>query len=278
MVKRILGIFLLLTLAIMPIVASEREQESSFDWSASGLFTSNYIWRGLNCGGPSIQLDATVNYKGLFANMWWNFGATDWTFSEFSPELDVTIGYTRWGLSVYYIHMYYFDYYKDGTMSKYFDFSNHERGGGGTTGEWRIAYNRSIYTNKQGLETSLNLLCGVRTFGRDGYYDEDGNLKRAYSTYFELGCDQSLGQNWTMQVRIGLTPAKSLYTGFQGDFAVTLIGLKLNKQWQLSYGSLSAFAHVMLQPWQVNKANLILPIEQAGNQKLNLAVGCSYGI
>ena len=43
-------------------------------------------------------------------------------------------------------------------------------------------------------------------------------------------------------------------------------------------GRLDAFAHVMLQPWQVNKDNLILPITQAGDQKLNLAVGVSWSM
>jgi hypothetical protein len=90
-----------------------------------------------------------------------------------------------------------------------------------------------------------------------------------------------LGQDWQLDARVGVTPAKSLYTGFEGDFAVTLVGLKLHKTWTV--GSkveglkpvVKAFAHVMLQPWQVTKENLIRPINEAGDQKMNLAVGCS---
>jgi hypothetical protein len=128
----------------------------------------------------------------------------------------------------------------------------------------------------------------MRTFGRDGYWVMDAllmdngygvrKLKRAYSTYIELGYDFDLGENWLLAARVGMTPAKSLYTGYKGDFAVSLVGLKLNKSWTLPYGTMSAFANVMLQPWQVNKHNLILPIAEAGSQKLNVAVGCSYGI
>jgi hypothetical protein len=91
-----------------------------------------------------------------------------------------------------------------------------------------------------------------------------------------------------LAARLGITPAKSLYTGYQGDFAVTLVGLKLNKSWKLGAveakgerreaGRLNAFAHLMLQPWQVNKDNLIMPIGQAGGQKLNLAVGLQWSI
>jgi hypothetical protein len=66
-----------------------------------------------------------------------------------------------------------------------------------------------------------------------------------------------------------------LYTRFKGDFAVTLVGLKLHKTWVMEHCNIKGFAHVMLQPWQVTKDNLIRPITEAGDQKLNLALGCS---
>lgn len=290
--SKIVVIFALLMAIVLPLEAQEVEQKRDFSWNASAALTSNYIWRGLNCGGPSIQVDATVDYKGLFANVWWNVGATDWTFTALNPEVDITLGYSRWGVTLMYMHMYYFDCYKDGTMSRFFDFKNHEPGGGGTTGEWRVLYGSPIYTSPKGLTTSINALCGVRTFGRDGYYDEaTGQLKRAYSTYIEVGCDQELGADWTLAARVGVTPAKSLYTGYKGNFAVTLVGLKLNKSWVLDAGSdrddkakgdkkragnLNAFAHVMLQPWQVSEDNLIMPIAYADGQKLNIAVGLNW--
>ena len=257
------------------------KKESLFSWSASALVTSNYIWRGLYVGGPSVQLDATVSYAGVFANVWWNIGASDWTFRSLNPEV-----------SVYYLHCFYFDHYADGTMSRFFDFRNNTQGG--TTGEWRVIYNRPVYTNKRGWTTSVNGLCAVRTFSRDGYYAEVNGeevWKRAYSTYIEVGVDQTFDHNWSLAARVGMTPAKSLYTGFQGNFAVTLVGLKLTKSWDLGErreakgdkamrraGRLDAFAHVMLQPWQVNKDNLIMPIDKAGDQKLNLAVGLQWSI
>ena len=261
------------------------KKESLFSWSASALVTSNYIWRGLYVGGPSVQLDATVSYAGLFANVWWNIGAGDWTFSSLKPEVDVAIGFSRWGLSVYYLHCFYFDRYADGTMSRFFDFRNNTQGG--TTGEWRVIYNRPVYTNKRGWTTSVNGLCAVRTFSRDGYYAEargEEVWKRAYSTYIEVGVDQTWGQDWSLAARLGITPAKSIYTFYKGDFAVALVGLKLNKGWVLGdeamrrAGRLDAFVHVMLQPWQVNKDNLILPISEAGGQKLNVAVGLRWSI
>lgn len=242
-----------------------------FTWGASASVTSNYIWRGLYVGGLSAQVDATVGYGGFFANLWWNVGATDWAFTGFNPEVDLSIGFSRWGFQFYYLHMYYFDHYADGTRSRYFDMKNYAPGGGGTTGEWRMSYRVS---NK----LPLSILVAMRTFGRDGYMLEDGTLKRAYSTYIELGYDFDLTHDWTLAARVGMTPAKSMYTGYQGNFAVNLVGLKLQKQWNMQGYAVQAFAHVMLNTWDVNADNLILPVAQAGGQKLNMAVGCNVGI
>ena len=282
----------LLPIFLMGADVSAEEKQSvekvkKLEWSAGATMTSNYIWRGLYCGGPSLQLDATIGYAGFYANMWWNVGATDWTFTGFNPEVDLQIGFARWGLNINYLHCFYFDQYSDGTPTSFFDFKNYPRGGGGTTGEWRISYRVSD-------RIPLSVLVACRTFSRDGYYEdaslqfserpmgysleEKGELKRAYSTYIELGYDFDLTQDWLLAARVGVTPAKSLYTRFQGDFAVTMLQLKLTKTWTLDYGAMTAFANLMLQPWQVTRDNLIRPIDEAGNQKLNLAVGCSYGI
>lgn len=268
----VLRILLCAHLFIFAISLCAQNTDSRFDWSVSAAINSNYIWRGLYCGGLSLQADATVSYAGIFANMWWNVGATDWTLQHLNPEVDLSIGFSRWGLSVYYIHMYYFDHYADGTRSRFFDMHNYVPGGGGTTGEWRIAYRISD-------KIPLSMLLATRTFGRDGYIDQQGNLRRAYSSYIELGYDFTWGKNWLLATRLGMTPAKSLYTAYQGNFAICHIGLNLRKTWSFSTSSklspnLTAFANLMLNPYQVNKNNLILPIEQAGNQKLNLNIGC----
>lgn len=269
----------LLVVVLIACPISMHAAESQFSWSASATMTSNYIWRGLYCGGPSLQLDATVGYAGFYANMWWNVGASDWTFTGFNPEVDVMIGFSRWGLNINYLHCFYFDQYADGSPSRFFDFSNYPRGGGGTTGEWRVSYRVSD-------KLPLSCLVAFRTFGRDGYY-VDGALKRAYSSYIELGYDFALGENWQLDARLGMTPAKSLYTRFEGDFAVTMVGLKLHKTWAMrgdgdeamrgdgDGARVRVFAHVMLQPWQLTKDNLSKPIAEAGEQKLNMAIGCS---
>lgn len=277
----------LVLLSSVVAMAEETKSTSLFDWSVNTTLTSNYIWRGLYVGGPSLQLDATVSYAGVYANMWWNVGASDWTFTGFNPEVDITIGFSRWGLNINYLYCFYFDQYPDGSPSKFFDFKNHPRGGGGTTGEWRVSYVHKIPIAKN-YDGQVSGLVAFRTFGRDGYYaevkGENGEvkteLKRAYSTYIELGYDQQLSNNWTLAARFGFTPAKSLYTAYQGDFAVTLVGLKLQKEWFVKDDEavIQTFVNVMLQPWQLTKSNLIRPITEADSQKLNMAVGCSLHI
>ena len=123
-------------------------------WNAGADLVSNYIWRGLYVGGLGVQADFMVGYEGLWIDMWWNVGATDWTFktksialnAALNPEVDMAIGFSRWGLTVMFMHMYYFDKYvnpntgipQTGNNSRYFDFGNYGLGEGGVTTEWRV--------------------------------------------------------------------------------------------------------------------------------------------
>ncbi len=226
---------------------------------------SNYIWRGFYVGALGFQTDATIGYGGLYLNMWWNVSATDWTFKQLMPEIDMSIGFSRWGLNVYFIHMYFFDHYTNGKMSRYFDFNNHGPEEGGTTSEWRIYYRVS-----DNLPLSI-LLC-TRTFGRDGYY-EKGQLKRAYSTYIELGYDFNLPHSLCLEARLGMTPWKSVYTNFEGYFAVCNITTKLTWTYQLSdHWTLTPFAHIMLNPYDLSHNYTI----NGKNNPVLWNIGCRF--
>ena len=61
---------IIIALLFVPLMGKASEKESLFSWSANATLTSNYLWRGLYCGGPSLQLDATVGYGGFYANVW----------------------------------------------------------------------------------------------------------------------------------------------------------------------------------------------------------------
>lgn len=273
--KKELVLSLCLVLGGMTVFAAETEKKSllpdysqkvGFTYSVGADLVSNYIWRGLYVGGLGIQADASVGYGGAFIDMWWNVGATDWSLganakglpnaarAALNPEVDMTIGFSRWGLTVMFMHMYYFDQYKDGTNSKYFDFGNHGRGEGGITQEWRVKYRVSD-------ALPISILWCTRTWGRDGYYVPIYNsldipvgleLKRAYSSYLELGYDFYFQHNLSLEARLGMTPWKSMYTGFQGDFAVCNLSAKLNWHKDISERCMmTAFANLMLNPYDM---------------------------
>lgn len=253
-------------------------QPVGFTYGLGADIVSNYIWRGLYVGGLGVQLDANVGYGGAFIDMWWNLGATDWTFNKmssngrikgFNPEVDMTLGFSRWGLTVMFMHMYYFDRYKnfDGTLgdnSRYFDFSN-AAPGGGITQEWRVKYRVSD-------ALPISILWCTRTWGRDGYMvdgngkqistddyigmaDEQKTLcgtKRAYSSYLELGYDIYMPKSLTLEARVGMTPWKSMYTSYLGDFAVCNVSAKLNWHKDLSeHCMMTAFANLMINPFDM---------------------------
>ena len=243
------------------------KQKVGFTYGLGADIVSNYIWRGLYVGGLGVQADANVGYGGLFLDMWWNIGACDWTFQGthnggkgyntpararvdgFNPEVDMTLGFSRWGLTVMFMHMYYFDTYTKGPdagkNSRYFDFGNHAPGDGGITQEWRIKYRVSD-------ALPISILWCTRTWGRDGYINGNGELQRAYSSYLELGYDIFMPHNLCLEARAGLTPWKSMYTGFQGDFAFCNVSAKLN--WHRDLGDhcmMTAFANLMINPYDM---------------------------
>jgi len=272
-------------------------------WNAGADIVSNYVWRGLYVGGLGVQADFMVGYGGLFLDMWWNVGATDWTFKTpykplgcaLNPEVDMTIGFSRWGLTVMFMHMYYFDKYvgtnrygeperQIGDNSRYFDFGNHGPGEGGITQEWRIKY-------KVSSKLPLSFLWCTRTWGRDGYYQKDENgeyvsdangdmiLKRAYSSYFEINYDWKLPYEFTLSTAVGLTPWKSMYTGFQGDFAVNNVSVKLTRSWDLGkHLYMTGFANMMMNPYDLAiQANPSLgEVSVNGGRKVLWNVGCGF--
>lgn len=238
-----------------------------FDWEVSCSLESNYLWRGLYVGGLSIQPYAKVSYEGVFIDTWWNIGSNNWAFEAFNPELDISIGLNRWGLILQFTHMYYFDRYSNGERTKFFDYKDPKDGIGGINTEWKIGY-------KLSSRIPLSIMWATRTWGKDGYIDNEGNRKRAYSTYIELGYDFKLPHDFSIQAKIGITPWKSVYTFYQGDFAVNNISIKGLHTWKINrHITLDAHVHVMLNTWNVNKYNLIRQINECSDQKLNLNLG-----
>ena len=276
--KAAIRAFAILAVAMLAVPATVRADEGNkwldeypkhvgFTWEADAFIHTNYLWRGIYVGGLCLQAEATVGYGGAFFNTWWNIGPTSWKFDALCPEVDTSIGFARWGFKVLFMHMYYFDTYSDGTASKFFDFSDPKDGVGGVTTEFRIGY-------KVSSKLPLSILWCTRFWGRDGYNTPDGERHRAYSTYIELGYDFRLPWELMLEARLGMTPWKSFYTGFKGDFAVVNIGLTLHRSWKMTdYCSLRVMGQLMLNPWHIDKDNVQWHPKTPWDQRLNASVG-----
>ena len=187
-------------------------------YDVRAVINANYLWRGMYCGGLNIQPSANVGYGGAYVEMWWNIGASDWKFQKFVPELDISIGFSRWGLNVYLLYIHNFN-------CGFFDFHNyHDRGN-------RLEIDM-LYTLSSKIP--LTFRWATRVSAADGYLDDAGQLKRAWSSYAELSYTQALPYDLSLYGAIGITPWRSCYTGYQRTFAVQNIELRLRKDWSLS--------------------------------------------
>ena len=194
------------------------KQPVGFTYSLQATLNTTYIWRGLYVGGLNIQPEASVGYGGAYVSVWGNIGATTWTFAGFLPEIDISVGFARWGLnaSVTYIHLF---------NRPFFDFSN--RPDGGNTLEVGVRYTVSS-------KLPLSVYWATRVAASDGYLNEAGDTIRPYSTYIELSYTHHFPYDISLRGAVGITPWRSLYTGYQRGFAVQNIEVRLAKEWSLS--------------------------------------------
>lgn len=280
---------LVLAAAMMAVVMSAKA-EIEFAYDAGAEIVSAYIWRGQYNGGLSLQPDVEIGYDGKHtsfrAGVWANIGASDWGFRKglpkyvdeelsvinpntyFVPELDVIISFRSYGLTVGLNHYYYCD------GSNFFSWQSVDKldanGNTSTTEIW-AGYNFGDLT-KAGLY--FNWYTTIA--GQDLNYDEDGNPKRAWSSYFEIGYDYEFeDQGITVGAVVGMSPWESPIYG-NSKFAVNNISLKFNKEWEFEHVTLDLFAQGSLNPDGINKENVFVKAsgdEKIGCQKLNGVIG-----
>ena len=193
-------------------------QHVGLTYGVEGTINANYLWRALYCGGLSMQVDANVGYGGLYLDMWWNIGATDWTFTHFLPELDLSLGFNRWGVNIYLLYIHNFN-------CGFFDFNNYTSRGNRLELDVRYTISSKL---------PLSFLWATRVSAADGYLDEHGNIVRAWSSYAEISYKHRFAYDITLYGAIGITPWRSCYTGYQRGFAVQTLELRLRKDWSLS--------------------------------------------
>ena len=188
-----------------------------FTYGAQARIQTTYLWRGIFAGGANVQGDVNVGYGGLYADMWWNIGVTDWTFKTFEPEVDLSIGFRRWGLDVYLIYIHNF---KHG----FFDLGYYESGRNALElgARWTVSD-----------KLPLSIFWSTRFTNADSYI-LSGDTIHAYSSYAEISYTQALPFGLSLYGAIGITPWKSCYTFYQRDFAVQNVEVRLRKAWSAS--------------------------------------------
>ena len=186
-------------------------------YEVEATLNSMYLWRGLCIGAMNIQPSASVGYGGFYAMTWWNIGTTDWAFTHFQPEVDIILGFNRYGVnaSVMFVHNF---------NCRFFDFSNHPDGGNSL--EARLRYTVSS-------KLPLSIFWATRIGASDGYLNAAGDTLRAYSTYIELSYTQRLPYGLSLFGAFGITPWRSFYTGYKKSFAVQNIEIRLRKDWDI---------------------------------------------
>lgn len=194
--------------------------------SVGADIVSNYIWRGTDCGGVSIQPSMSVGYKGLSLSAWGSVGID----KDDAREIDLTLGYTTGGFSVA-ITDYWFAYRKED---------------GGYTGDY---FKYGAYSTPHIFEATLGYDFGPLAISWNTYFAGADYVKadgdRAYSTYVGISAPFKLGGlDWSAEV--GFTPWEGAYAD---KFNVTNLTLKAEKEIKFTDSfSLPAFAQLTFNP------------------------------
>ena len=240
----------------------EYKQPVGFTYGAQARIQTTYLWRGIYAGGANVQGSANVGYGGLYAVMWWNIGVTDWSFKTFEPEVDLSIGFRRWGLDIFLLYIHNFN-------AGFFDFGNYPDKGNRLELDIRWTVSEKL---------PLSFLWATRVAAADGYMNATGDTVRAYSSYAEISYTQALPFGLSLYGAVGITPWKSCYTFYQRDFAVQNIEVRLRKNWSVSercgmmiQGQLSINPSALAEDHTTAQWKPEFPFEQSVNA--NIAFG-----
>ena len=174
-----------------------------FTYGVIATYQTAYLWRGFYTGAMNVQVDANIGYGGLFAEMWWNIGSKNWKFDQFLPEVDVMLGFDRWGVKLYMLYVHNFN-------CGFFDFAN--------------------------------------------YADKGNRLELNFRYTVSSKIPQALPYDMSLYGAIGMSPWKSCYSGFEGNFIVKNVELMLRKDWSLSeHCGLALFGQLVIDPYALSK-------------------------
>ena len=172
---------------------------------------TKYIWRGMETmtedAVPVLFPGVNYQYKGLYV-----YAMGGYAINGKYAEVDLGASYTWEGLTVGF-NDYYYPTISD-AEDQYFK-------GGKNTGHWLEAC--ITYAPEK-----VPLWITVSNFfaGADKYENENGEMKNAYSTYFELGTYYDFLKSNRIAAAVGMTPSRSCYNGYEKKFNVCNVDLK----------------------------------------------------
>ena len=227
-----------LTIAIMLSMFARAEEENKAEFSVNADFVSSYVWRGMYCGGASIQPAMDFTVGGFSIGAWGSVSIAD-NFITSYKEIDLYASYSFGNLTA---GLYNFWVNAEGEYN-YFDFSEstcHQL-------EANLLYSFGFFPLSLGWNTLIA--------GNDFYFDKNGKSKRAFSTYIEAIYDFSI-KEVDLQLSLGVSPWKSnvlyindLDDNKNNDFALINTSLSAIKSIKITENySLGLFGQLVVNP------------------------------
>ena len=221
---------ILIITAILFTAAVTAKAQDTLETSIGTDLVSQYVWRGQDLGGVSVQPTLGLSYKGLSLSAWGSAGLSN---PADTREFDLTLAYTIGGFNIG-VTDYWFNAGLD-PLNRYFayaaDCTNH-------VFEANVGYDFGFAS----LQWNTNFA------GNDGLTPDE---KRAYSSYVEVNVPFVLGGvDWTATA--GAVPFATDFYGVEG-FGVVNVALTASKDIRITDSfSIPVFAQVAANPYSKN--------------------------
>ena len=221
---------ILIITVILSAVAVTAKAQDTLETTIGTDVVSQYVWRGQDLGGVSVQPTLGLGYKGLSLSAWGSAGLSN---PADTREFDLTLAYTIGGFNIG-VTDYWFNAGLD-PLNRYFayaaDCTNH------------------VFEANVGYDFGFAFLQWYTNFaGNDGLTPAE---KRAYSSYVEVNVPFVLGGvDWTATA--GAVPFATDFYGVEG-FGVVNVALTASKDIRITDSfSIPVFAQVAANPYSKN--------------------------
>ena len=218
---------ILIITAILSAAAVAAKAQDTLETTIGTDVVSQYVWRGQDLGGVSVQPTLGLAYKGLSLSAWGSAGLSK---PADTREFDLTLAYTIGGFNIG-VTDYWFNAGLD-PLNRYFayaaDCTNH------------------VFEANVGYDFGFASLQWYTNFaGNDGLTPAE---KRAYSSYVEVNVPFVLGGvDWTATA--GAVPFATDFYGVEG-FGVVNVALTASKDIRITDSfSIPVFAQVAANPY-----------------------------